>query len=172
MNLEPHHERMITERNNVGGNLVKLVSFIQDNPAFQTLSTDEQERMTRQMNIMAAYFDVLGERLAAAGLDSLPKPIPVSTAADMVQGVGAPVFGMATLDALDRRLAEAQAKLEDVQQQFDANLIYAREMSVRDHVTLKVSLAYIGYKCDIGVPEVGQSIANSVETIIHLMGYE
>ena len=63
MNLEPHHERMIVERTRLGDDLMKLFGFIDGNPKFTELSTDEQERMTRQMNAMAAYYDVLGERL-------------------------------------------------------------------------------------------------------------
>ncbi len=59
----PHQQRVIDEANDLGDKIVKLTTFVSENPLFKTLSDDEQFRMTKQLVFMDAYFEVLKERI-------------------------------------------------------------------------------------------------------------
>ena len=61
--MQPHEERVVTERNELGEKLVKLREFIVSNPIFQKLPTDEQARLKTQEFHMSMYWRVLGDRI-------------------------------------------------------------------------------------------------------------
>lgn len=68
-----HQQRVIDEKRELDERLTKLDAFILDNPLWQTLGSDEQQRLQRQSNFMALYSQVLDERIAAfGGLLKLP----------------------------------------------------------------------------------------------------
>ena len=64
MELQPHQQRVVTEKAELDEKLAKLNAFGQG-PIFATLPPDEQERLIRQSKIMDQYSVVLGERIAA-----------------------------------------------------------------------------------------------------------
>lgn len=62
--MQPHQERVIAEKKELDERGDKLDQFILSDK-FGTLPAAEQERMKRQLEIMAKYSEVLGERIAA-----------------------------------------------------------------------------------------------------------
>lgn len=64
--MQAHQERVVTERNELQDKINKLGSFF-SNPIFRDLSTDEQNRLTKQHKLMKEYRDVLNERIAIFG---------------------------------------------------------------------------------------------------------
>ena len=60
----PHQQRVVDEKKELDDKLTKLIQFF-DNALFQSISSDEQERLRRQSDIMTQYSVVLGERIAA-----------------------------------------------------------------------------------------------------------
>lgn len=68
--IPPHIQRMMVEHKQVEERLTKLGIFIDNNPVFKNLNSDEQERMKKQRIAMDEYFVVLGERINTA-LDNL-----------------------------------------------------------------------------------------------------
>lgn len=66
MPLQPHQERVITERAEVSSKVDRLDAFIRSD-SFDMVPIDEQVRMTRQLHIMMRYREVLDERIAAFG---------------------------------------------------------------------------------------------------------
>lgn len=63
--MQPHQQRVVDERKELTEKLDKLKAFIETNPVFKTLSTDEQGRLNRQFDVMAEYSSILGQRIAA-----------------------------------------------------------------------------------------------------------
>ena len=59
-----HQQRVITEKAELDEKLSKLVAFY-DTGIYRNLDPDEQERLTRQGDIMAEYSCLLGDRIAA-----------------------------------------------------------------------------------------------------------
>jgi hypothetical protein len=64
--LQPHQQRVVTEREELADKLSKLSAFIVGS-VFASLPDAEQERLRRQAQIMDAYVNVLDERIAAFG---------------------------------------------------------------------------------------------------------
>jgi len=62
MALQPHQQRVVTEREELEDKISKLTSFT-DTAIFASLDENEQERLTRQLSHMNAYSDVLAERI-------------------------------------------------------------------------------------------------------------
>ena len=62
--LQPHQQRVITEKADLDEKLVKLIAFFQT-PVFADLSEAERSRMRNQARFMDGYSAVLGERIAA-----------------------------------------------------------------------------------------------------------
>lgn len=61
---QPHQLRVINEQTELEIKLKGLREFIRNNAAFQTLPKDEQLLMKTQMDLMAAYSNILGMRIA------------------------------------------------------------------------------------------------------------
>jgi hypothetical protein len=62
--MQLHQQRVVDEKKELDVKLEKLSAFIQG-PIFQTLKSDEQERLTRQSKLMDQYSGVLAERIEA-----------------------------------------------------------------------------------------------------------
>lgn len=62
--VPPHQQRVLDEKRELDERLSKLDAFILDNPLYLQLPADEQDRLSRQSKAMAAYSDILGERIA------------------------------------------------------------------------------------------------------------
>lgn len=63
--MQPHQQRVVDEKNELDTRAKALSEFIGNNPLFETLDADEQERMKVQNDIMWQYSEVLGARIAA-----------------------------------------------------------------------------------------------------------
>ena len=59
---QPHQMRVIEERRELNVKLDKLVEFLKGT-IFQSLPTDEQERLSRQCGVMQEYSNILAERI-------------------------------------------------------------------------------------------------------------
>lgn len=66
-NTPAHVARMLDEYNELYDRTFKLTMFIRDNPMFNNLADDEQERMVNQCDAMIDYLTVLTERITATG---------------------------------------------------------------------------------------------------------
>jgi hypothetical protein len=64
MELQPHQQRVVTEKAELDEKLAKLLAFFQT-PIFAGLSEAEQTRLRNQARFMDGYSAVLGERIAA-----------------------------------------------------------------------------------------------------------
>jgi hypothetical protein len=62
--LQPHQQRVITEKADLDEKLGKLLAFFQT-PIFADLSEAERSRLRNQARYMDGYSAVLGERIAA-----------------------------------------------------------------------------------------------------------
>lgn len=62
--LQPHQQRVITEKADLDEKLGKLLTFFQT-PIFAGLSEAERSRLRNQARFMDGYSAVLGERIAA-----------------------------------------------------------------------------------------------------------
>ena len=62
--LQPHQQRVITEKADLDEKLGKLLAFFQT-PIFAGLSEAERSRLRNQARFMDGYSAVLGERIAA-----------------------------------------------------------------------------------------------------------
>jgi hypothetical protein len=62
--MQPHQERVVTEKQELDTKLEKLSAFI-ETETFQGLPSDEKDRLQRQHMHMDHYSTVLGERIAA-----------------------------------------------------------------------------------------------------------
>lgn len=64
--LQPHQQRVVTEKEELSEKLTKLLAFFQT-PIFAGLSEAEQSRLRNQARFMDGYAAVLEERIAAFG---------------------------------------------------------------------------------------------------------
>lgn len=64
--MQPHQERVVTEKAELDAKLEKLGAFFQGS-IIETLDQAERDRLKRQYEIMDQYSAVLGERIAAFG---------------------------------------------------------------------------------------------------------
>ncbi len=62
--LQPHQQRVVDEKIELDGKLIKLSSFF-GSAIFVALTKEEQARLYRQNTYMRLYSDVLSERIAA-----------------------------------------------------------------------------------------------------------
>lgn len=66
--LQPHQQRVVDERGALSDKLTKLVAFVTyPNPIHSALDNAEKQRLSRQVCAMAAYLQVLDERIEAFG---------------------------------------------------------------------------------------------------------
>ena len=61
----PYQERVVAEKKELDEKLEKRGAFIKESIIFGTSPKDEQHRLICQRAFMAAYSNVLGERIAA-----------------------------------------------------------------------------------------------------------
>ena len=65
-NLQPHQQRVVDEKTELDEKLNKLRAFCSQNGGiFDSLPTEEKQRLTEQEGHMAAYSDVLRRRIDA-----------------------------------------------------------------------------------------------------------
>lgn len=62
--MQPHQQRVVDEKTELGEKLVKLREFIKGSAVFQGLQLDEQARLKTQEFHMSMYWCVLGERIS------------------------------------------------------------------------------------------------------------
>lgn len=62
--MQAHQQRVVDEKTELDGKLTKLTAFY-DTPVFAGLDKEEQNRLTRQGQVMSEYSDILGQRIAA-----------------------------------------------------------------------------------------------------------
>lgn len=63
--LQPHQQRVVTEKIELEEKAKALSNFIGTNPIFDTLDPAEQERLKEQNDVMWQYFEILEARIAA-----------------------------------------------------------------------------------------------------------
>ena len=63
--MQPHQQRVVDEKTELDKKAKALSDFIGLNPIFETIETQERERLKRQNDIMWQYSEVLGERIEA-----------------------------------------------------------------------------------------------------------
>lgn len=65
--MQPHQERVITEKKELDEKLEKLLAFIDagKGPIYSKLVTEERQRLTTQARIMKEYSDILADRISA-----------------------------------------------------------------------------------------------------------
>lgn len=61
--MKPHEQRVVEELKELSDKRKNLVTFIETNPAFAKLPSEEERRMRRQVDIMMQYEAVLKERI-------------------------------------------------------------------------------------------------------------
>lgn len=62
--LSPHQQRVVMEQTELEGKLKALREFIRSNPVFDTLPPEDRTLLKTQMDLMSAYSNVLGLRIA------------------------------------------------------------------------------------------------------------
>lgn len=62
--LPPHQQRVVDEKRDLDDKGVKLEAFF-NNPVFEKLDSDEQNRLREQHIVMQSYSAILAERIAA-----------------------------------------------------------------------------------------------------------
>ncbi len=65
MELQPHQQRVVAEKSELDKKATALSNFIGNNPAFENIDSEEQERLKEQNDIMWQYSEILGARIAA-----------------------------------------------------------------------------------------------------------
>jgi hypothetical protein len=65
MQLQPHQQRAVTEKEELDKKAKELSDFIGLNPVFETIDPAEQECLKRQNDVMWQYSEILGERIRA-----------------------------------------------------------------------------------------------------------
>lgn len=65
MELQPHQQRVVTEKAELDEKATALSTFIGRSPIFETLDAAEQERLKEQNDVMWRYSEILGARIAA-----------------------------------------------------------------------------------------------------------
>lgn len=63
--LQPHQQRVVTEKAELDAKATTLSNFIGCSPIFMTLDAAEQERLKEQNDVMWQYSEILGARIAA-----------------------------------------------------------------------------------------------------------
>lgn len=63
--MQPHQQRVVDEKTELDTKAKSLSEFIGNNPIFENIEPDEQERMKEQCEIMWQYSEILGKRIAA-----------------------------------------------------------------------------------------------------------
>lgn len=63
MNLQPHQQRVVTERDELQAKLKALTTFIDLNATFNTLTKTEQDLLQKQEVIMRQYVSILTQRI-------------------------------------------------------------------------------------------------------------
>ena len=61
----PHQQRVVDEKTELDIKAKALSNFIGNNPVFDDIDAEEQERMKEQCEIMWEYSEILGKRIAA-----------------------------------------------------------------------------------------------------------
>ncbi len=69
--MQPHQQRVVDEKAELDTKAKALSEFIGNNPIFDTLDPDEQERLKVQNDVMWQYSEILGARIAG-----FPKAAP------------------------------------------------------------------------------------------------
>jgi hypothetical protein len=64
MELQPHQQRVVTEKDELDVKIDKLDTF-RAGTIFPTLAEDEQDRLNKQLSFMRQYSGVLADRIAA-----------------------------------------------------------------------------------------------------------
>lgn len=72
MELQPHQQRVVDEKNELSERLGKLLAFFQT-PTFDGLSEAERSRLRNQARFMDGYAAVLEERIAAFNYAAEPQ---------------------------------------------------------------------------------------------------
>ena len=73
MELTPHQQRVIDEKEELDARLGRLKAFILAHPSFGALPVEEKVRLSEQKVYMASYSNVLGRRIAAfSGIVTAP----------------------------------------------------------------------------------------------------
>jgi hypothetical protein len=62
--LQPHQERVITEREDLHGKIERLRAFIY-REKFDSIAAEERSRLLKQLAVMKLYREILDERIAA-----------------------------------------------------------------------------------------------------------
>jgi hypothetical protein len=60
--MQPHEQRVVDEKNELGERLERLLSFLQTD-FYKSLSEKEQELLYFQSQVMEDYFEVLEQRI-------------------------------------------------------------------------------------------------------------
>ena len=60
--MKPHQERVVVEKAELDAKCDKLRTFITGD-VFKTLDDDEQNRLTRQLEVMTEYSQILEDRI-------------------------------------------------------------------------------------------------------------
>jgi hypothetical protein len=63
--LQPHQERVVTEKKELDEKIDKLKAFIMESPIFQKLPDAERGRLKHQYDVMVEYSLCLGARIEA-----------------------------------------------------------------------------------------------------------
>jgi len=61
--MQPHQERVVTEKKELDQKIDKLKAFIAENPTFKALPSDEQHLLNRQFDVMVEYSTILRRRI-------------------------------------------------------------------------------------------------------------
>lgn len=64
MELQPHQQRVVEEKQALDEKIEKLGAFVNDDK-FTNVETAERTRLYRQFVVMRHYSEILGERIAA-----------------------------------------------------------------------------------------------------------
>jgi hypothetical protein len=73
--MKPHEQRVVAERDEVSARLEKLTDFIANNPLFDGLPKEEQERLRAQAGVMKLYADILFRRIENFPRDPVAAPL-------------------------------------------------------------------------------------------------
>ena len=63
--MEPHHERVVVEREELAEKLEKLQAFLKTQRPVRSIDFNEERWLIRQAMIMRLYIDVLDDRITA-----------------------------------------------------------------------------------------------------------
>lgn len=62
---QAYQQRVIDEKQELDEKAKKLSDFIGNNPLFEKIDSEEQERMKEQCEVMWQYSEILGKRIEA-----------------------------------------------------------------------------------------------------------